>query len=73
MLKGLLITQMDSSDDIGRRGIALIMEGRDKEGRALVLEATRMENEARREACRLYHSQMADQKASREAEGDPDR
>lgn len=64
---------MQSPDDIGRRGIELIMDGRDKEGRALVLEATRMENEARWEAYRRYMLQMADQKASREAEGDPDR
>ena len=69
----LLITQMQNPDDIGRCGIELIMQGREKEGRAMVLEATRMENEARREAYRRYWSQMADQKASRQAEGDPER
>lgn len=63
---------MKESDTLGHKGIDLIMQGRDKEGRALVLEATRLENEARREAYRRYMSQMVDHKADHQANHDPD-
>ena len=60
------------SDTLGRQGIDLIMRGHGKEGRALVLEATRMENEPRREAYRRYMLQMVDRPARHEADHNPD-
>lgn len=62
---------MQNPDDIGRCGIELIMQGREKEGRAMVLEATRMENEARREAYRRYWSQVADGQVDQKADDNP--
>ena len=60
------------SDTLGRRGIDLIMQGQGKEGRALVLQATRLENEERREMYRRYMLQMAEQPASSQPENKPD-